>query len=571
MLVFIQTLCAPEGAPKNTNGNTLKDTLKDTSGDTHRSESFLNSILVLSGASCAEELDESEIERYSRYAAHPLDLNAQSYSRLTASGLLTAFQMNSLIEYRQEYGDILSYSELALISGFGTDVSNALKEFTILKSRLAPGQKENRRLDASVMLRTALRQESSRNEHKEGGKVEIAYGDRFEFNWALRNSYDNSRIGPGTISAAYYGKRFPGKIVAGDFSARFGQGLSQWSGFSINSLGSVSSFAKNGGGIAATSSFSSTLCGIAADVTAGKFTFSAACSFKNGTIGIGNVNWTGRVISAGVTATSENAGADIRLGLKDLSIFAEISTNWKWAPAAVAGIIWIPAYGKKLAVRGHYYSPGFRKEYSGAAVCFENSWLCSSAEAAWNFSTTRARYKAAMKLRPEFTTGNLSVKPSVTLSSRYIPAEENSVRAGMRAEVKSSLRGFEINARYETLHCAGTSWLWYLEPGYTGGSRLTADTVNKGTAGTGSFGIWGRFTLFKVDNWEDRIYIYERDAPQSFNVPAYYGRGWAGAVVVSLKFGPQGRNALHARFSALQYFNDKPNRLEFKIQYSRRL
>ena len=38
-----------------------------------------------------------------------------------------------------------------------------------------------------------------------------------------------------------------------------------------------------------------------------------------------------------------------------------------------------------------------------------------------------------------------------------------------------------------------------------------------------------------ADNWNDRIYCYERDAPGSFNIPAYYGRGWAASLVGRLK------------------------------------
>ena len=44
-----------------------------------------------------------------------------------------------------------------------------------------------------------------------------------------------------------------------------------------------------------------------------------------------------------------------------------------------------------------------------------------------------------------------------------------------------------------------------------------------------------RLGCYMVDNWDDRIYVYERDAPANFNVPAYYGRGLWTSLYVSYK------------------------------------
>lgn len=48
--------------------------------------------------------------------------------------------------------------------------------------------------------------------------------------------------------------------------------------------------------------------------------------------------------------------------------------------------------------------------------------------------------------------------------------------------------------------------------------------------------VFLRGTAFIADNWDDRIYCYERDAPGSFNVPAYYGRGYALSLVARMKW-----------------------------------
>ena len=79
--------------------------------------------------------------------------------------------------------------------------------------------------------------------------------------------------------------------------------------------------------------------------------------------------------------------------------------------------------------------------------------------------------------------------------------------------------------------------------------------------------------MFRIDNWDDRIYSYERDAPGNFNVPAYYGRGYSLSAVASSKFvlgrTPFRSMKLYFRAGAVGYpFMDepKPSRTEVKLQ-----
>ena len=47
---------------------------------------YIGNMLVITGASCEEELDEQEIERFSGFLSHPLRLNGSGKSRLVSSG-----------------------------------------------------------------------------------------------------------------------------------------------------------------------------------------------------------------------------------------------------------------------------------------------------------------------------------------------------------------------------------------------------------------------------------------------------------------------------------------------------
>ena len=98
------------------------------------------------------------------------------------------------------------------------------------------------------------------------------------------------------------------------------------------------------------------------------------------------------------------------------------------------------------------------------------------------------------------------------------------------------------------MRCAGTAWLAYAE----GGCK------------TERLGLFVRTGLFLVDDWDDRIYVYERDVPGCFNVPAYYGRGWNASLCGSLRWR---HSRLYLRIGGIHYVTDKPDRSECRLQY----
>ena len=75
-----------------------------------------------------------------------------------------------------------------------------------------------------------------------------------------------------------------------------------------------------------------------------------------------------------------------------------------------------------------------------------------------------------------------------------------------------------------------------------------------------------------MDNWDDRIYVYERDAPGSFTVPARYGRGWDASLFLSWQ--PARRHTLWLRLETVQYpwnLTKKESRTEVRLNYRYRL
>ena len=75
----------------------------------------------------------------------------------------------------------------------------------------------------------------------------------------------------------------------------------------------------------------------------------------------------------------------------------------------------------------------------------------------------------------------------------------------------------------------------------------------------GEAALWVRATVFGIDSWADRIYVYERDVPGSFSVPAYYGRGYALSLYAGWK-------ELKLRLSTTRYpGSDKSPSWEVKL------
>ena len=151
---------------------------------------FQEAVLTLSGASCIEELDEDEILHYQNLAAHPVDLNLAGRSRLLATGLLSPFQVASLLDYRSRTGEILSWTELSLVDGFSPALVDALRVFAVLgmdESR-APGQSDDRTLTGSVTLRGGVR---DGGEGFWGVKGEAALGERAVVYASLRTTYED--------------------------------------------------------------------------------------------------------------------------------------------------------------------------------------------------------------------------------------------------------------------------------------------------------------------------------------------------------------------------------------------
>ena len=514
---------------------------------------FQDAVLVLTGASCIEELDEDEIVHYQSLAEHPVDLNLAGRSRLLATGLLTPFQVASLLDYRSRTGEILSWTELSLVDGYSPAIAEALRVFTVLGVRedAAPGQPEDRRLTGSLTLRGGVR---DGGDTSWGIKGEAALGERAVVYASLHTTYEGTQPGPPTLSAAWYGRRSLGQVVVGHFNARFGQGLVQWSGFQLSGYSTLAAFRKNGTGFSPTGSYSPSLAGIATDWHFGPWDLSVAYSLT-GNRPIANLTRIWRGVTAGLTATAEAASLEARVSLPRWSLFGETALLYGGGLSALAGAYFLPEYARKAGLIARWYGPS-DKRYSGVAAGYETALFSLTADAGWRTDTGAAQYKIASRWHPEAEWRDWRLLPDLRLQARFRPGDKAPFRVQLRAEL-GLLRGpWTLTGRWDALYCREFAWNWHAELGRK----------------TDALAFYLRSGLFKVDNWDDRIYVYERDAPGAFTVPARYGRGWAASSYVVWQ--PDRHHSLWLRLETVQYpwnLTEKPGRTQIRLQYRYRL
>ena len=510
---------------------------------------FQQALLTLTGASCVEELSEDEVQHYQSLAAHPVDLNLAGRSRLLSTGMLTPFQVASLLDYRTRTGAVLSWAELALVDGFNARFVEALREFAFLgvPEGEAPGKREDRRLRQSLTLRGAWRPSEAA---AWGAKYEAALGERAAFFASVRTTLSDPKPGFPTLSAAYYGRGVLGQLVVGHFNARFGQGLVQWSGFQLSGYSSLGALRKNGTGFSPTGSYGADLLGVAADWHFGPWRLSTAYSWT-GQRPILNLERSWRTVTAGLTATDEAASLEARVSLPGWSLFGEVAYAWRRGVSALAGAYLVPSYGHRWGCLLRWYGPA-DKRYSGLAAGYEAPSFSATLDAGWRTDTGAQQYKSVVQWQPAFAWRGIGFRPALRLAGRFRPDETVPLRLELRATLGAEYGPWLLGGRYDLVRGCGWAWHWYAEA-----ARRQPE-----------WSAYLRGGLFKVDDWDDRIYVYERDAPGSFSVPARYGRGWSASLYLAWQ--PVRRHSLWLRLETVQYpwnLTPRDGRFECRLQY----
>ena len=493
-----------------------------------------------------EELSEEDLLRIESLISRPVAINSAGRAALVDSGLFSAYQAASILDYRERMGDILSEAEFALVDGIGEYMAKTLAPFLSFDpSSSASGRRAEGTAIGKFQWKKGSPAWSSRVTYK-AGNVSAAV--------AARSVYADKKLFPPSTTA-FFGVWAKGdvKIVAGDINLRFGQGLALWSGMSLSGVTSPLSLYKRGTPLAGTSSYSGTSHrGLAAAVTFGRL---VVTPFLVKNMAGGNVSLLLQKGQLGVTGMKSALALDGRFCLGGKDIFAEACWEPKSRAVAALGGAVFPVGGRgRIGFQARCYPRLFKGRYAGAV----RTWSKTSDEAGLTLSYGSGDLAIAADAASRLSKNQKQLKISITdvfslsktliLKLRAVGKNRNygneKVRTDLRADLCYSRTGLKLNGRVDWVHSAKNGLLAYLEAAF--------EKENKGV-------LWLRATVFDAVKWADRVYSYERDAPGSFLIPAYYGRGFALSAYLSAKLRFKGRKSLacYLRASYTGYWQKK--------------
>lgn len=196
---------------------------------------------------------------YSRLEMSPLNINRVRESDLERLKIFSPFEINSILDYISQTGNILSFTEFALIPGVDPEKLLLLQPFLIFEGglkragRYLPLESETLLRSSLVLQKRAGYMPISKEEYLKNpdirylgnplhmyGRTSVGFGEKAQLIITLEKD-------PGERGADYLAwsatlnrisiskKVTAERIVAGSYVARFGQGLILWNGFNIDS------------------------------------------------------------------------------------------------------------------------------------------------------------------------------------------------------------------------------------------------------------------------------------------------------------------------------------------------
>lgn len=469
-------------------------------------DAAVKAAMYINGASSAEELEADEIERLQIIGK----VRVNSPGR-NAKAILSEYQLAALDDYRRRCGDILSWEELALVDGFGKEAVEALKPFLSLWSDNLPGAVDTvSHFKADLLVRAT--------EKNLGTKLK-AGGKNWQVACAARSKAWGSKEYDWTASAEVGNGRW--SLLIGDFNVRYGQGIGIWSGFSMTSLSTVDAFIKRPTGIRPVCSFTpSQHRGLAGEYHLGRWSLAAFADIQQ-TAGL-HISHVSLRSQLGLTLLPNKLSSDFAINYKGIDLVGEVALPF-------AGVL--ATKFKTGDIKLSFQTRAIPSAFSGK----KNGEYGLAAGAQW-----KSPQWQQLKGREGFGSSVSKHVVSLTADASLLPIPHKdpgrkqlriyglwqwqmSETLGLETKFTGRYRSWEpsrcdirLDVKYSNAQCFGTT---RIEGNYCSGPGIL------GYVEIGHKSAYFRLGAFSTSGWASRIYCYERDAPGSFTVPAYYGKG----------------------------------------------
>lgn len=226
-----------------------------------------------SGGDDKEELVEELMEHFRTLLLSPLNINKATWDDLESLVLLSDFQIEALLDYRKEYGNLLSINELFLIPGLDQRLLKILTQFICV----APSDGHSAITPVSIIKegKSQLLLRGKRVLEKQRGfdpvtreefekKPDCRYigppgslyaqykyqlSDRIRAGVTLEKDPGERGADYGSFNVSLSRMGVLERLVIGDYVARFGQGLILWNSFFMKSVTDPKSLRRSETGI----------------------------------------------------------------------------------------------------------------------------------------------------------------------------------------------------------------------------------------------------------------------------------------------------------------------------------
>lgn len=198
-------------------------------------------------AGISEENIEMEIliDNLEKLAENPININTATKEELEDLNLLTAYQIENLITYRSNVGNIYTIYELVGIDGYNTNLISDLSNF-IYAGDLKPIENYKSRTEINLRTQYTLEESKGFKEKQFQGirpkvflKNNYSKGEKFSAGITAENdSGEEFFKGSNPQGFDFYsghlcwnGQNVVKKIIIGDYQVKLGQGATIWAGY----------------------------------------------------------------------------------------------------------------------------------------------------------------------------------------------------------------------------------------------------------------------------------------------------------------------------------------------------
>ena len=295
--------------------------------------------------------------------------------------------------------------------------------------------------------------------------------------------------------------------------------------------------------------------------------------------------WTDYRARTAYSGVWYNGGIDFRGSWASMQVYGEVAVDRRGTMAALMGWEWAPVYGWEMAVQWRCYDPAYTAPDAGAwsagsSCSNEHSFTTRmlwrwGRHGEWALDGVWVRYPAA-RYRVEGPSETFSLQSQVGWQATQwqVQLRGKWQKDPAAEQAKKSLR-LQLAGRFsgERLPVVGFAKLqvgsvWCQEWGRAVGLQLGCSGKAARFSRSGSWEMSGSVTGYRVAQWDDRIYLYQRSLPGTFSFPALYGEGIN--LSAYLKYEPRHGCSLMGAWSLTGLVRAKSQRrsqLQIQLQY----